>query len=142
MCVMVANESDGILYLRQDRRSPLVEYVTLRNEAADKSPGNLTSDKPGRSFDSHGQGRHHMQGPRSAKQQAALRFAARLVSELEDGKRRGDIGDYALIAAPGMLGLLRKEISRSFVGEPVFAADKDIAHQSKTAAERLLLEAW
>jgi len=136
--VLVANESTGILYLREHRRAPLVEYTTLDNETARERPRELASDKPGRSFDSHGHGRHAMADQQDAKEQAALRFASKLVQILESGRARGDIGEYILIAAPRFLGLLRKTIARTALGEPTLTLSKDIAGQPTAAAERLL----
>jgi len=140
LCVLVANESNGVLYLREHRRAPLVEYLALENATARERLRELTSDKPGRSFDSHGHGRHAMADQQDAKQQAALRFASELVQTLESGRARGDIGAYVLIAAPRFLGLLRKAIARTALGGPALTLSKDIAGQPAAAAERLLSE--
>ncbi len=140
LCVLVANESTGTLYLREHRRAPLVEYATLDNETARERLRELTSDKPGRSFDSHGHGRHAMADQQDAKEHAALRFAGEIVQTLESGRARGDVGDYVLIAAPRFLGLLRKAITRTALGGPALALSKDIAGQPAAAAERLLSE--
>ena len=77
----------------------------------------------------------------NAKQQAAVRFAGELVRTLETGRTRGDVGDYILIAAPHFLGLLRKAIARTALGEPLLALSKDIAGQPAAAAEKLLSRA-
>ena len=141
LCVLVANESSGIFYLREHRRAPLVKYLALGNETARERLRELTSDKPGRAFDSHGDGRHAMADRQNPREQAAIRFANELVQALKSAHARGDVGDYILIAAPHFLGLLRKSIARTALGEPLLALSKDIAGQPADAAEKLLSKA-
>ena len=56
--VVVADESKAVVYRRATRSGPLQEIFTFNNEAARLKTGELLADKGGRSFDSHGHGRH------------------------------------------------------------------------------------
>lgn len=71
----------------------------------------LTSDLPGRSFDSHGQGRHAVSARTSPKELEARHFAREIVERLD--KARGDrvFDRLVLVAPPQFLGLLRKNLS-------------------------------
>ena len=125
--VVVANESRAVLYSREKQRSPLIERLVLDNESAREKTGDILADKGGRSFDSHGYGRHTMSkevtGP---KRQEALAFARRIVAAVEKATRRGDCSDFGLIAAPEFLGMMRHELSGSAKVQPVFEIDKNV----------------
>ena len=58
--VVVADESNAIVYARDTRSGPLRKVFSLDNEAARMKTEQLISDSGGRSFDSKGKGRHTM----------------------------------------------------------------------------------
>ena len=60
--VVVADESKAIVYGRDSLSGPLRELFSLHNDVARKKMDELISDSGGRSFDSHGKGRHTMTG--------------------------------------------------------------------------------
>ena len=58
--VVVADESKAVVYRRGTLSGPLQEVTTFENETARLKTGEILADKGGRSFDSHGHGRHTM----------------------------------------------------------------------------------
>jgi protein required for attachment to host cells len=123
----VANESRAVLYSREKRHSPLNERLVIENETAREKTADILADKGGRSFDSHGQGRHTMAKEETGpKRQEALAFARKIVAALDKAAQRGDCRDFGLIAAPEFLGMIRHELSGTRNIQPIFEIDKNV----------------
>ena len=140
--VVVADESNAIIYMRDTRSGPLTESFSLVNEVARMKTGELISDSGGRSFDSKGKGRHTMANERvDPKQHAALLFAkeiaGRIAKVLHDGSCRG----FALVAAPAFLGVLRNAISVVTQEQAYATVDKDVVGKDTVTIEKLLADA-
>ena len=137
--VVVADESRAIIYTQDTTRGPLREISTLENEAARKRIGDLISDRGGRSFDSKGQGRHTMTREKTdPKKQAAIIFAKLIADRIATAKHEGTCRDFALIAAPRFLGLLRDALETAGKIAPYLAIDKDVVGQDIAVIEKLL----
>jgi len=137
--VVVADESKAVIYRRDKLSGPLQEIATFQNEAARQKTGDILADKGGRSFDSHGQGRHTMAGDRDAPQQQVARAFAKDIAEIIAAEsHKGTCRGYAVIAAPRFLGLLRQEFSTAVRQEPYASVDKDVVGQDESVIENLL----
>ena len=137
--VVVADEYRAILYARDTMTGPLRRLRTFTNETARMKTGELISDRGGRSFDSHGQGRHTMGGERDApQQQSAKAFAKDLAQVIAAEFHKGTCRGYAVIAAPRFLGLLRQEFATLVRDEPYVTVDKDVVGQDESTIEKLL----
>ncbi len=125
--IVVANRSRAIFYAKENKHSPLRKILSIDNAAAREKMSNLTSDRSGRSFDSHGQGRHALTDEKSdVKKQADTAFAADIAQRIVSAKTDGSCTDFALIAAPRFLGKLRDALSTHSNMVPEFSVDKDI----------------
>ena len=137
--VVVADEYRAIIYARDTLTGPLRKLRTYTNETARMKTGELLSDRGGRSFDSHGQGRHAMGGDRDAPQQHLARAFAKSIAEVIAAEsHRGTCRGYAVIAAPRFLGLLRQEFATQLKDEPYATVDKDVVSQDEAVIEKLL----
>lgn len=137
--IIVADESIATFYIQDTKRSPLQETATLRNEAARMKTGDLISDRGGRSFDSQGQGRHTMTREKTdPKKQAAIMFAKEIAERIVKARHNGKCRDFALIAAPRFLGLLRDALATAGHAMPFLAIDKDVVGQEVGVIENLL----
>ena len=137
--VIVADESKADFYTHDTTRGPLRELITLENETARKKIGDLISDRSGRSFDSKGQGRHTMTAEKSdPKKQAAIIFAKQIADRITKARHSGVCRDFALIAAPRFLGLLRDALTTTGNIAPYLSIDKDIVGQEIAVIEKLL----
>ena len=137
--VIVADEAQATVFTRATKRAPLREMLSLHNESARKKTAELISDRGGRSFDSHGHGRHTLANEKAdAKKIASIAFArqiaARVAKALHSGRCRG----FALIAAPRFLGVLREAIAGTANAEPYATVDKEVVGQDTSVVEKLL----
>ena len=137
--VVVADESRAVIYTRERRRSPLIEMTSLSNAQARKKTGDLISDRGGRSFDSHGQGRHTMAKEKSdPKQHSAAVFAKQIAERIGRATHDGSLRGYALVAAPRFLGLLRDALSHASNVEPYATVDKEMVGHGASDIGKLL----
>jgi len=137
--VIVADEAQAVFYTRKARRSPLLEFLSLENEAGRKKTGELISDRGGRSYDSFGAGRHTMAVEKTdPKKHAATAFAKQIAERIGRATHDGSCRGYALIAAPRFLGLLRDAVSRNCRLEPFKTIDKDVVGQDTAVLQKLV----
>jgi len=137
--VVVADESNAIVYARDTLRGPLRELFSLDNETARKKTDQLISDSGGRSFDSFGKGRHTMTKEKAGpKQIAATVFAKQIAGRIAKVMHEGGCRGFALVAAPRFLGVLRDAISIATTAEPYATVDKEVVGQDTAVIEKLL----
>lgn len=139
--IVVADQSIGEFYFRNKKNSPLQRVFIMRNDAGQKKLIDLTSDREGRSFDSHGPGRHSLTKEKTdAKKHESQLFANQIVDRITAAKQRNEFSELVLIAAPRFLGTLRKSLS-SIHGIPTYLSiNKDVVGQDTAVIEKLLAE--
>ncbi|KAF0191146.1 MAG: host cell attachment-required protein [Gammaproteobacteria bacterium] len=110
--ILVAESSRAKVYEMLSRKAPLLEIDEFSHPESRQHEHDLTTDLPGRSFDSMGLGgRHAMEARESAKEHEAKVFAKTLGVYLEAARIKKRFDDLIIIAAPAFLGLLRKNLS-------------------------------
>ncbi len=82
--------------------------ASLTHLEAKKKGQELISDRPGRSFDSAGLGRHAMSSQVDPREHEAEVFAREIGETLEVGRTRGSFARLVVVAPPDFLGKLRK----------------------------------
>ena len=83
------------------------------------------ADRPGRTFDSAGQGRHAMEPPSSPHRTAKADFARQLMSELDRKLAAGAFDRLLIVAPPQTLGDLRQHLSSALEAKLVAEVGKD-----------------
>ena len=137
--VVVADESRAILYSHDTRSGPLSHLTEFDNKVARMKTEELVSDRGGRSFDSHGHGRHTMVGEKDGpKHHAAEAFAKQIASQIASSTHNGTCRGFALVAAPRFLGMLRDALSTSTKAEPWTSVDKDVVDKDAAVIRDLL----
>jgi len=140
--VVVADESKAIAYTRASLSGPLQEARTFENESARLKTGDILADKGGRSFDSHGQGRHTMANERTdPKRHLAEIFARDIADYIAADVREGTCRGYALVVAPHFLGMLRDELASRTSTKPYATVDKNVVGKADAVIEKLLANA-
>jgi protein required for attachment to host cells len=86
----------------------------------------IASDRPGRSFDSGGQGRHAMEPPTDPQRYAKFEFARDLAERLEEAAHAHRFDKLVLVAAPKTLGDLRDLLPDAVKAKVVAEIDKDL----------------
>lgn len=125
--VLVADAA-GARLLRADadsrRLEPLAEYP---HEDGRAKPGELVSDRPGRSFDSsRAGGRHAMEPDTELKRAELRRFVHVLAGKLEHAIAEHDPDRLVVVAGPQLLGELRKALPEPVVARVTGEVGKDL----------------
>ncbi len=104
----------------------------FQDEDATLKERDIGSDRPGRTFDSRGSGRHAMAPPTQARDQEKQRFAKRIADYLNGAISAGDAEHLVILADPRCLGLLRNALSNQAKHAVVHEASKNLARLDAT----------
>ncbi|MGI9418219.1 MAG: host attachment protein [Geminicoccaceae bacterium] len=86
----------------------------------------LAADRPGRSFDRAGDGRHGMEPRTDPREVEQERFAREVVSALDEADRRQRFDRLILVAPPTFMGLLRDILPSSLTNKVGGELTKDL----------------
>lgn len=133
--IVVTDGAHAEIFSRARQFSDLESVQAFDEPEARSRELDLGTDAPGRSFDSHGQGRHSMDPAQSGKAHLRESFARRIAAEVESGRSAGRFRNLVLVATPDMLGALRAQLSgtsrqlvrREIVKQMTRAAPAEIA---------------
>ena len=88
----------------------------------------IMADKPGRSYDSVGGGRHAMEYKSDAEHEDERAFANTLITVLQEAHGRKDYDQLILIAPPKMLGDIRAVLPDTLKAVTSAEINKDLTH--------------
>jgi protein required for attachment to host cells len=108
--IVVADKSKARIFTVEDPRGSLLDEGVLEHPEARQREQTLTSDRPGRSFDSKGEGRHAMGNSIEPDKQETIRFAKQIAEHVESAHNKGRCDRLLLVAGPPLLGLLRENL--------------------------------
>ena len=128
--IVVADAARARIFSTSGSKSPLEPVEQLVSPASRLKERDLVSDRPGRSFDSKGKGRHSMERQSSASEQIARNFAGQVADHLEAGRTSGQYRRLILVAEPRFLGLLNKKITSETEKLITTKIDKNLSRQS------------
>ena len=128
--ILVANQAEAQIYSSAQIPRNLLLVDTLVNEAGTAHARDLGSDAPGRAFDRFGSARHSMEPHVGVKQEQRRRFVKEMVERLEKAHLKGDFDQLVLLAAPAVLGVIRKTLTADLVKAVVKEIPKDVIGQS------------
>jgi protein required for attachment to host cells len=133
--VVVADRSRARIFSVATPRGPLQELEDLVHPEARAHERDLTSDRPGRSTD-----RHSLGNANAARDQQATEFAREIADRLETGRIHAQFERVVLVAAPDLLGLLRKALNGNLSKLIVRTIDKNLTQQGAPEIRKLLPE--
>lgn len=136
--VVVADSSRARILQADKPLGPLEEVEMLDHPQARMHDQALTTDLPGRAFDSAGSGRHAMEQHELPKHQEAVVFARELADRLEQACRQGTCARLVIAAAPAFLGLLRKQLNGGTVKLISAEIDKNLVGLDPVKIRELL----
>lgn len=109
-------------------------------DAAHEPDREINADKPGRTFDSVGGGRHQKEPRSSPHRLRKADFARELASMLERRRSEGAFDRLLIVAPPATIGDLRssmrKEVRASVIGE----VKKDLTHVPNSEIDQHLTD--
>ncbi len=108
--IVVAESSRARIFTADGPTGKLTELETLAHPESRLHDRELSSDLPGVTFDSGGQGRHVKEQQVGPKAQAVVRFAEQVAARIDAGRTGGEFKRLVLVAAPEFLGLLRDKL--------------------------------
>jgi protein required for attachment to host cells len=136
--VLVADAQLADIYSQTEPGGVLDIVERLTNDEARAHERDLVADKPGRAFDSAGQGRHSMEPGHTAKQHLRGVFAHRIVNSLAAARADHRFEQLIIVAAPAMLGELRAHLDAPTAACVVAEYSKELAGQDAAAVAKLI----
>src|SRR5512139_1082322 len=109
--VIVADSAMARVFVVPGNGEPMRELEAFAHPEARLAVRELTSDLPGRAFDSVGSGRHGMQTKVGPKEQEAIGFARFVADRIESARTGHEFDRLVVAAAPAFLGRLRATMS-------------------------------
>ncbi len=109
--ILAAGNAEAVIYASSGGKDSLCEYERFDHPEARLHDRELTSDLPGRTYDSSGQGRHAMEQALDPKKNEGLTFAKQLADYLHHACSTGTCSKLYVAAAPAFLGVLREHYS-------------------------------
>lgn len=143
--IVVADQAEVRFYDTPGFAHPLKFAGALTNPIAHLRDQDLTSDRPGRIFNSSAGGRrrgattrHAAGGEHTQRRHATHVFAHRIADHLHRARRAGSFGRLILIAAPAILGELRAALTPAVLPCVVATVTKDVVHRRPDDLRRYL----
>ena len=127
--ILVANQAEAQIYSAKYLHGDIKLLTALTHEEGAAHPRDLVSDRPGRVHDRTGSGRHSMEPDTRIREEHRRRFVKELVVRLEAARSKGEFEQLVLIAAPAVLGEIRKTLTGGLAKAVVKEISKDVAGQ-------------
>jgi protein required for attachment to host cells len=108
--IVVADGSRARIFECPGRGAALVELEDWVRPEARSRTRDLTSDRPGRTFDSRGRARHAKQPEHTAHQVQQEDFALELARRLDGARKSGKFNRLILVAGPRFAGRLHEHL--------------------------------
>jgi protein required for attachment to host cells len=124
--ILVAHRSGARLFENSGPGKGLELLQNIDNPAGKLKNQEINSDKPGRSFDRRGGGRHAYSAEQDPTTHVAEHFAKQLGALLEDGRTEQRYSRLVLVADPRFLGLLRGSLPAQTAALVSATLDKDL----------------
>lgn len=137
---VVADAASAVTYTQSARRDEPTRAYEIENENARTRSGELLSDRGGRSFDSYGSGRHTLSKEVSPKDSELARFANEIARRLVHEQQGEHALETTLVAAPRLLGLLRKAVDTAGLRTELRTINKDASGRGPAELLELLNE--
>ena len=109
--ILVANQAEAQIYSANRIPGNLALVSTLAHEEGAAHARDLTSDAPGRAFDRMGSARHSMETEVGVKEEERRKFVKEIVGRLQAAHLHGKFDQLVLLAAPAVLGVIRKTLN-------------------------------
>ena len=110
-CIVACSAESARFWLSETRFGDWKLLTGMQDEMAPRRESEFASDRPGRSFDIVGTGRHAMSSKVSGQEHQTLLFARQVADYLNKAIAGSEVMHLVLLADPKFLGYLRSELS-------------------------------
>jgi protein required for attachment to host cells len=128
--LVVADAGRASVYLADTPKGPLQEIQNFIEPNSRLPERDLVTDRPGRTFDSGGPGRHAMEPHTPPSEVEADRFARWLADRIDTARKQDRFLHLGLVAPPQFLGLLRNALPEETARRVVLELDKDLTRDT------------
>lgn len=129
--ILVANRSGATLFESNWPGVSMRRLQDISHPQGGLQNRELDSDKPGRSFDSLGEGRHSLSKEHAPSEKIAQEFARDLAGMLNKGRTRNAYDQLILMAEPKFLGLLRSALDSNAAALVTQTVNKELLEVSE-----------
>ena len=140
--ILVANQAEAQIYSSDRLPGDLLLVDVLENKEGTSHARDLVSDAPGRAFDSTGSGRHAMEPNTGVKEEQRRRFVKEMVERLQTTQSKGGFDKLVLLAAPAVLGVIRKTLPADLTRIVIKEIPKDVIGQGVDKIQSQLVRAF
>lgn len=135
--VVVVDQSKARIFTIGETSAVLLDVETIEHPEALELEQKLNSDRPGRSFDSKGKGRHAMGSDVEPAKQETIRFAKQVAERVRSAHHEGCYKRLLLVAGPALLGMLRENL-KSLSGVDIAEVEKNLGQFDATEIRKHL----
>lgn len=126
--ILVANGTQAIIARNLGPGNGIEKELEAEFHGPNLPNREIMSDAPGRAFDSSGQGRHAMERPTDPQRHNQQEFAREITAHIDKAANRNEFDRLILVAAPQMLGELRKCLSNASKAKVAGELPKNLTH--------------
>jgi len=137
---LVVADAGGARLFEVDANGVLTRTPHTTLEADPAPSREIASDRPGRTFDSMGEGRHAKAPPTDPQRYEKKRFAHTLAERLETAVTRNDVERLVIAAPPQLLGDLRAAMASVLAAAVAGEVQKDLTNLPPHELERYLAD--
>ena len=124
--ILIADAGLAHVVANTGRDNDLTKVEDFRLDGTTLAGRDLAADRPGRSFDRAGEGRHGMEPRTNPREVEQERFAREIAGALDEADRRQRFDRLILVAPPAFMGLLRGILPPSLANKVSGALTKDL----------------
>ncbi len=136
--ILVADGARARIYLNDGPGHGIQPVPEMTFETEIKPAREIEADKPGRTFDSAGTGRHAKEKPTDTQRLEEQRFLSDVADKVKDAAYEGAFDRLVLIAPPKALGDLRKFLHDTLKDKIVAEISKDLVRADTNQLQRQL----
>ena len=124
--ILIANRSSASLFESDWPGKSMRRVQDITHPKGRMQNKDIDADKPGRSFDSFGKGRHAMSTEQEPTEHIAQQFALDLAELLNKGRLTHAYDKLVLMAEPKFLGILRAALDKNTAALVVQTVNKEL----------------
>ena len=136
--ILSANRSNASLFESDWPGKSMRRLQDISHSKGRLQNKDINTDKPGRSFDSMGQGRHSMGSDQDPIDHVAQQYASQLAELLNKGRLTNAYEKLVLIAEPKFLGILRAALDKNTALLVVQSINKELLDVKEEDLEKYL----